>query len=46
MLIWFIGTIGLPEEVKLLVDERAADLANFAAGANEDGMHMSILTES
>lgn len=34
-----LGPIGLPEEVKLLVDERAADLANFAAGANEDGMH-------
>lgn len=34
-----LGPVGLPEEVKLLVDERAADLANFAAGANEDGMH-------
>ncbi|MCM6826603.1 proline--tRNA ligase [Leuconostoc mesenteroides] len=34
-----LGPAGLPEEVKLLVDERAADLANFAAGANEDGMH-------
>lgn len=34
-----MGPVGLPEEVKLLVDERAADLANFAAGANEDGMH-------
>ncbi|MGQ2286029.1 proline--tRNA ligase [Leuconostoc suionicum] len=34
-----LGPIGLPEEVKLLVDERAADLANFAAGANEDEMH-------
>ncbi|MCT4376392.1 proline--tRNA ligase [Leuconostoc suionicum] len=34
-----LGPIGLPEEVKLLVDERAADLVNFAAGANEDGMH-------
>ncbi|MCM6834051.1 proline--tRNA ligase [Leuconostoc mesenteroides] len=34
-----LGPVELPEEVKLLVDERAADLANFAAGANEDGMH-------
>lgn len=34
-----LGPVGLPEEVKLLVDERPADLANFAAGANEDGMH-------
>lgn len=34
-----LGPVGLPEEVKLLVDERAADLANFAAGANEDEMH-------
>ncbi|MGB2561461.1 proline--tRNA ligase [Leuconostoc mesenteroides] len=34
-----LGPVGLPEEVKLLVDDRAADLANFAAGANEDGMH-------
>ncbi|MGO0154573.1 proline--tRNA ligase [Leuconostoc mesenteroides] len=34
-----LGPVALPEEVKLLVDERAADLANFAAGANEDGMH-------
>ncbi|KGB50535.1 prolyl-tRNA synthetase [Leuconostoc mesenteroides P45] len=34
-----LGPVGLPDGVKLLVDERAADLANFVAGANEDGMH-------
>ncbi|GAP00523.1 proline--tRNA ligase [Fructobacillus ficulneus] len=34
-----LGPVGLPESVKLLVDERAADLVNFAAGANEDGQH-------
>ncbi|MFC4760393.1 proline--tRNA ligase [Fructobacillus durionis] len=34
-----LGPVGLPEDVKLLVDERAADLVNFAAGANEDGKH-------
>ncbi|GMA69234.1 proline--tRNA ligase [Leuconostoc litchii] len=34
-----LGPVGLPENIKLLVDERAADLANFAAGANEDGQH-------
>ena len=31
--------MNLPENVRLLVDERAADLVNFAAGANEDGKH-------
>ncbi|MCK8617160.1 proline--tRNA ligase [Fructobacillus sp. M158] len=34
-----LGPVGLPEDVSLLVDERAADLVNFAAGANEDGQH-------
>lgn len=34
-----LGPVGLPEEVRLLVDERAADLVNFVAGANEDGKH-------
>ena len=34
-----LGPVGLPEDVRLLVDERAADLVNFAAGANEDGKH-------
>ncbi|MBS9336134.1 proline--tRNA ligase [Fructobacillus papyrifericola] len=34
-----LGPVGLPEDVQLLVDERAADLVNFAAGANEDGKH-------
>lgn len=34
-----LGPVGLPESVQLLVDERAADLVNFAAGANEDGKH-------
>lgn len=34
-----LGPIGLPDDVRLLVDERAADLVNFAAGANEDGKH-------
>lgn len=35
-----LGPVGLPENVQLLVDERAADLVNFAAGANEDGKHL------
>ncbi|CDX66242.1 proline--tRNA ligase [Leuconostoc citreum] len=34
-----LGPVKLPENVRLLVDERAADLVNFAAGANEDGKH-------
>lgn len=34
-----LGPVNLPENVRLLVDERAADLVNFAAGANEDGKH-------
>ena len=34
-----LGPLGLPDDVRLLVDERAADLVNFAAGANEDGKH-------
>lgn len=34
-----LGPVNLPEEVRLLVDERAADLVNFVAGANEDGKH-------
>lgn len=34
-----LGPVSLPEEVRLLVDERAADLVNFVAGANEDGKH-------
>ncbi|MCO0832471.1 proline--tRNA ligase [Fructobacillus sp. W13] len=34
-----LGPVNLPEDVKLLVDERAADLVNFTAGANEDGKH-------
>lgn len=34
-----LGPVNLPEKVRLLVDERAADLVNFAAGANEDGKH-------
>ncbi|MGX7042309.1 proline--tRNA ligase [Leuconostoc holzapfelii] len=35
-----LGPVNLPENVRLLVDERAADLVNFAAGANEDGQHL------
>ena len=35
--------MNLPENVRLLVDERAADLVNFAAGANEDGKHSLTL---
>jgi len=34
-----LGPVNLPEEVQLLVDERAADMVNFFAGANEDGKH-------
>ncbi|MBS9334577.1 proline--tRNA ligase [Fructobacillus sp. M1-13] len=34
-----LGPVALPEDIQLLVDERAADLVNFAAGANEDGKH-------
>ena len=34
-----LGPVKLPENVRLLVDERAADLVNFAGGANEDGKH-------
>ncbi|CAH1852421.1 proline--tRNA ligase [Convivina intestini] len=34
-----LGPVGLPEDVTLLVDERAADLANFSAGANQNGKH-------
>ncbi|MBS9338033.1 proline--tRNA ligase [Fructobacillus sp. M2-14] len=36
-----LGPVNLPEDVKLLVDERAADLVNFTAGANEDGKHFT-----
>lgn len=34
-----LGPVNLPEDVRLLVDERAADLVNFAAGANSDDHH-------
>lgn len=34
-----LGPVNLPDNVTLLVDERAADLVNFAAGANQDGKH-------
>ncbi|MBZ6008087.1 proline--tRNA ligase [Leuconostoc gelidum subsp. aenigmaticum] len=34
-----LGPVNLPEEVQLLVDERAADMVNFVAGANENGKH-------
>ncbi|CAK8053742.1 proline--tRNA ligase [Eupransor demetentiae] len=34
-----LGPVGLPDDVTLLVDQRAADLGNFVAGANEDGQH-------
>ncbi|CAM3128381.1 proline--tRNA ligase [Leuconostoc rapi] len=34
-----LGPVNLPDNVTLLVDERAADLANFTAGANQDGKH-------
>lgn len=36
-----LGPVGLPENVRLLVDERAADMANFTAGANHDDQHLS-----
>ncbi|MBK0039835.1 MULTISPECIES: proline--tRNA ligase [Leuconostoc] len=38
-----LGPVELPENVQLLVDERAADLVNFVAGANEDGYHLTNL---
>ena len=34
-----LGPVKLPDKVTLLVDERAADLVNFTAGANQDGKH-------
>ncbi|MDF7626558.1 proline--tRNA ligase [Lactobacillaceae bacterium L1_55_11] len=34
-----IGPVDLPDNVRLLVDDRAADLQNFTAGANHDGQH-------
>lgn len=34
-----LGPVNLPENVTLLVDERVADMANFMAGANIDGVH-------
>jgi prolyl-tRNA synthetase len=36
-----LGPVGLPDNVRLLVDERVADMANFTAGANEDGYHFA-----
>ena len=36
-----LGPVGLPDEVQILVDERAADLVNFTAGANRDGKHLT-----
>jgi len=35
----FIGPIGLPEGLKVLVDHRAAKASNFSSGANEAGWH-------
>ncbi|MDF7636814.1 proline--tRNA ligase [Leuconostocaceae bacterium ESL0958] len=34
-----LGPVHLPEDVQLLVDERAADLNDFTAGANQTGQH-------
>ncbi|MEA5444775.1 proline--tRNA ligase [Gammaproteobacteria bacterium AB-CW1] len=35
----FIGPMGLPEELRVLVDERAATATNFSSGANEKDRH-------
>jgi prolyl-tRNA synthetase len=35
----FIGPIGLPEDLRVLVDHRAAGISNFSSGANEKDQH-------
>jgi len=35
----FIGPIGLPDSIPVVVDRAAAALADFICGANEEGMH-------
>ena len=35
-----LGPIGLPKDVRLLVDQSAKDLEAFACGANKDGAHL------
>jgi len=37
----FIGPIGLPDHVPVIVDRAAAALADFVCGANVEGMHYS-----
>ena len=36
----FIGPVGLPDSIPVIVDRSAAALADFVCGANADGMHL------
>ncbi len=36
----FIGPVGLPASIPVIVDRSAAALANFVCGANEEGFHL------
>jgi prolyl-tRNA synthetase len=36
----FIGPVGLPDSIPVIVDRSAAALADFVCGANEEGMHL------
>ncbi len=36
----FIGPVGLPDNIPVIVDRAAAVLANYVCGANQDGAHL------
>ncbi|MDX1571077.1 MAG: proline--tRNA ligase [Xanthomonadales bacterium] len=37
----FVGPVGLPEDIPVIVDRSAALVSDFVCGANEDGYHLT-----
>ena len=41
-----LGPVNLPENVRIVADRKVQDVANAVVGANEDGYHLTGLTQS
>ncbi len=40
-----LGPVNLPENVKIIADRKVQDSRNAVAGANEDGYHLTGVTQ-